>query len=454
MSQVYKKYFKDKKITLMGLGLLGRGVGDALFLAECGADLIVTDMKTSKELAESLEKLSHYKNITYVLGEHRLEDFENRDIVIKAAGVSLESLFIEHARLHSTQVIMDEALFVETAQKMNLDLTIIGVTGTRGKTTTSFMVRDILKKSKKKAHLAGNIRGTATLPLLTKVKKHDIVVLELSSWQMQGFGEISTSPHISVFTNFYDDHMNYYRGMRNRYYFDKSIIYRYQNTEDFLVIGEQVKDMVESDLHEIYSTVITARPTDLDNDLKLQTPGDHMRANAACALAVARILGIDDKISKKALESFKGVEGRLQFLTNIKGVEIYNDSNATNPEAAIAALETLGNVTRDHKSVVLISGGADKDFALEKLVKSIGQYAKYLALIEGNGTERLVKELEKKEIDFEIFESLEVALENAMKNATEGDTLLFSPVFASFNHYNNEYERNDEFLNLIKKYDK
>jgi len=261
----------------MGLGLLGRGVGDAIFLAECGADLLVTDMKTKVELAESVKKtLKSIKNITFVLGEHRLEDFENRDLVIKAAGVSLDSLFIEHARFNNIPVMMDEALFVQTAEAMDLDLTIIGVTGTRGKTTTSYMIYDILKKAKQYVHLAGNVRGMATLPLLNTVKKHDIIVLELSSWQLQGFGEIAASPHISVFTNFYDDHMNYYKGMRDRYYFDKSIIYRYQDSEDFLVIGDQVKDMVESDIHEISSTVITTRTSDIDRDWKVNIPGEHM----------------------------------------------------------------------------------------------------------------------------------------------------------------------------------
>jgi len=447
------KYFKDKKITLMGLGLLGRGVGDAIFLAECGADLLVTDMKTKVELAESVKKLSKYKNITFVLGEHRLEDFENRDLVIKAAGVSLDSLFIEHARFNNIPVMMDEALFVQTAEAMDLDLTIIGVTGTRGKTTTSYMIYDILKKAKQYVHLAGNVRGMATLPLLNTVKKHDIIVLELSSWQLQGFGEIAASPHISVFTNFYDDHMNYYKGMRDRYYFDKSIIYRYQDSEDFLVIGDQVKDMVESDIHEISSTVITTRTSDIDRDWKVNIPGEHMLENVACALAVVRILDINDKDSKKALETFHGVEGRLQFVNNIRGIEIFNDNNATTPEATIFALESLGDIMRDHKNVILIAGGADKKLALAKLTNAMEHFAKEIILLDGDGTQRLVKKLEKLGVPFKVVGSLAEAVEEAFTKGKEGDTILFSPAFASFNMYKNEYERNDEFLDLIKKYE-
>jgi len=447
------KYFQDKKITLMGLGLLGRGVGDAIFLAECGADLLVTDMKTKEDLAESLHKLSKYKNITYVLGEHRLEDFENRDMIIKAAGVSLDSLFIEHARFNNVPVMMDEALFVQTAEAMNLDLTIVGVTGTRGKTTTSYMIYDILKKAKKHVHLAGNIRGVATLPFLNVVKKHDIVVLELSSWQLQGFSEIATSPHIGVFTNFYDDHLNYYQGMRDRYYFDKSVIYRYQDAEDFLIVGDQVKDMVESDIHDIDSTVITTRTSDIDRDWKINLPGEHMLENVSCALAVMRILDIDDKVSKKAIETFHGVEGRLQFVNNVRGIEVFNDNNATTPEATIFALESLGDVTHDHKNVILIAGGADKKLALGKLTNAMEHFAKEIILLEGDGTQRLVTKLDELEVPYKVVVSLSDAVEEAFKKGEEGDTILFSPAFSSFNMYKNEYERNDEFLDLIQRYE-
>ncbi len=435
----------------MGLGLLGRGIADAKFLADCGAELIVTDLKTEIELEASLEQLKKYKNITYVLGEHRLEDFENRDLIIKAAGVSLDSLFIEHARFHNIPVAMDEALFVETAEDMDLGLTIIGITGTRGKSTTTHMIFDVLKKAKKNVHLGGNIRGIATLPLLAEVKKGDYIVLELSSWQLQGFGEIAISPHVSVFTNFYDDHLNYYDGMRSRYYFDKSLIYRYQMPDDFLIIGEQVKDMVQSDLHEISSTVITTRIQDLDQTLTLCAPGEHMRQNAACALAVARVLDIDDKITYNALKHFPGVEGRMHFIRNVQGVDVFNDNNATTPEATIFALESLGDVSQDHKNVILIAGGADKKLALGKLVTAIGKYAKTVILLSGTGTERLGEELAKKDIRYTVVDSLNDSIKEAFEKSVPGDTILFSPAFASFGMFKNEYERNDEFVEIIEK---
>ncbi|MEN9614547.1 MAG: hypothetical protein RLZZ347_854, partial [Candidatus Parcubacteria bacterium] len=130
----YKTFFKGKKITLMGLGVLGRGAGDAKFLAECGAELIVTDLKTKEQLASSLSELDSYKNITFVLGEHRLQDFDGRDLIIKGAGVPLDSVHIAHARKCGVPIEMSTALFARLSE-----VTIVGITGTRGKTTTTHL---------------------------------------------------------------------------------------------------------------------------------------------------------------------------------------------------------------------------------------------------------------------------------------------------------------------------
>ncbi len=207
MSASIKEQFKGKKVTIMGLGLLGKGIGDARFLAECGADVLVTDLKTKEQLAAALEELKDYKNITYVLGEHRLEDFRDRDFVIKGGGAPLDSIYIAEARKHKIPVEMDASLFAK-----HTEATIVGITGTRGKSTTTQAIYEILKTYYKKGtvFLGGNVRGTATLPLLLEAKKGDVVVMELDSWQLQGFGEAQIAPHISVFTNFLPDHLNYY----------------------------------------------------------------------------------------------------------------------------------------------------------------------------------------------------------------------------------------------------
>src|ERR1700733_10301163 len=185
--------FKGKKITLMGLGLLGRGIGDAEFFAAAGADLIVTDLKTKEELAASIERLIAFPNIVYHLGGHRLEDFEGRDLIIRAPNAPLDSPYLTHAREHGIPVDMDASLFVKLT-----DATTIGVTGTRGKSTVNHLIYEIVKASGKKAYIGGNERDTATLPLLHTITKNDIAVLELDSWQLQGFEEGLLRPHVAV----------------------------------------------------------------------------------------------------------------------------------------------------------------------------------------------------------------------------------------------------------------
>jgi len=237
----YKEFFKGKRITMLGLGLLGRGLNDAKFFAECGAELTITDLKTKEQLEPTLKKLAKYKNIKYVLGEHRLEDFRNRDFVLKAAGVPLDSIYIKEAKKNNIKVEMDESLFVKCAPNVK----VIGVTGTRGKTTTTYLIYEILKLAfPKKVHLGGNIKGLATLPFLKKVKNGDIVVMELSSWQLQGWGEAKICPNISVFTNLMDDHLNYYKGSVEKYFNDKAKIYTNQNKLDYLICGEKISKKI------------------------------------------------------------------------------------------------------------------------------------------------------------------------------------------------------------------
>jgi UDP-N-acetylmuramoylalanine--D-glutamate ligase len=138
----FRSFFKGKKITVMGLGILGRGVGDALFLAECGADLTITDLKTKTQLKESLVKLKKFKNIKYTLGEHNLEDFRNKDMILKLAGVPLDSVYIAEARGNKIPIEMSATLFAKFS-----DIPMIAVTGTRGKSTVTHLIDYILKKA-------------------------------------------------------------------------------------------------------------------------------------------------------------------------------------------------------------------------------------------------------------------------------------------------------------------
>ncbi len=442
----YKEFFKGKKVTLMGLGLLGRGVGDALFLAECGAEVLVTDLKTEEELRESLEKLKGVEGITFKLGGHDLEDFQNCDMVLKAAGVPLDSIYIAEAEKNNIPVYMGAALFT----KLAAGVTVVGVTGTRGKSTTTHLIHHILKGAAKTAHLGGNVRDVATLPLLKEVKEGDVAVLELDSWQLQGFADASISPHVAVFTTFMDDHMNYYKGDRERYFNDKAGVYRFQGVNDTLVAGEEVASVIAS-RDQYKGNLVVAKRSSVPKDWIVTIPGEHNLLNISCAIEACRALGIADDDIKKGVESFTGVEGRLQFVKEVRSVKIYNDNNATTPEATKAGLRALGGELSGEKNIILICGGSDKQLPLDQFVEAINDTCKEIILIPGSGSEKLQALTTKLQAKIVMVANLEEALKKGIEAALPGDFLLFSPAFASFGMFKNEYDRNDQFLKLIEK---
>lgn len=430
--------FKDKKVTIMGLGLQGRGLGDAKFFAQAGAKVLVTDLKTKKQLKKSIDALKGYK-IKYVLGKHRIEDFVNADIVIKGPDIPLNSPYIKAARKKGIAVEMDDSLFAKMCP-----CPIIGVTGTRGKTTTTHLIVEILKLTGKNVYIGGNILGMATLPLIKKVKKNDLVVLELSSWQLQGWKDAKISPHISVITNIYPDHLTYYGGSMKKYVADKRQIYKNQTKDDYLIINKDNKYSKEF-AKEAKSKVIWFSVKDFPKNWKLNIVGEHNKENVAAALKVAEILKIPKTKVKKAVESFKGVEHRLQFIKAIEGIKFYNDTTSTTPIALEKALYAFD------KKVVLIAGGKNKGLPLRDAATAISKKAKETILLNGSGTDLLINELKKqKHGKFFSTDSLKKAVDLAYSLAQKGDIILFSPGFSSFEMFENEFDRGRQFVKLIK----
>lgn len=431
-------YFAGKKITVMGLGLLGRGVGDATFLAECGAEVTVTDLKSEEELRESVEKIKHFPNVRLVLGGHDEKDFENVDMVLVAAGVPLDSPYVAHARAAGVRLVQSAALLAELC-----DRPVIGVTGTRGKSTVAHLIHHTLNQAGNEALLGGNVRGVSNLQLLNKLEDSELVVLELDSWQLQGFGWAKISPNIAVFTNLHEDHLNYYPDM-DTYFLDKANIYKYQSKGDTFIAGSSLMETNWFSLCE--PRVEPIEPEPIPGDWWLHLPGEHNRENAALAAAALRAYGVNEEAIRRGIESFTGVEGRLQFVCENRDVQIYNDNNATTPQATYVALQALG---RGDKRIILIAGGSDKGLDLASLMYAITQHCRHVVLTPGTGTDRLKEMLDGAPIKVTIVDSMEVAVNTARDLAAPGDTILFSPAFASFGQYNNEYERNDAFMNLV-----
>ncbi len=448
----YADYFEGKKITVLGLGLLGKRIECIKFFSDCGAQVLVTDLKTKKELAEALAQLKNYKNITYHLGGHDLADFEDCDFVLKGQGTPLDSVYIAHAQKKGIPVEMDESLFLKLAPK---DVTVIGVTGTRGKTTTTMLIYHTLKKyttspqptprqerEKHRVFLGGNIKGTAVLPLLKTIKSGDTLVLELSSWQLQGFGDAKISPTISVFTNFMEDHLNYYKGSMDAYFLDKSHIVSYQKKGDVCVAGDSVYTKIKK--LKPRGTLVKAEVNNIPKNWHLLIPGEHNRENAACAYEALRAYGLKGVDIKKGFESFKGVEGRLSFVRNYKGISIYNDTCSTTPSALSVALQSFPD-----KHIVLISGGTTKHIPLGNLPKLISKYAGEVVMLPGTGTNELTSVLQQG--TYTNSKTLKDAVKQALTRATKGSIVLFSPGFTSFGMFKNEYDRGDQFEKIIKE---
>jgi UDP-N-acetylmuramoylalanine--D-glutamate ligase len=462
-----KSDFKDKKVTVMGVGLHGGGIATVRFFAEAGAKVIATDMKTEKELASSIEKLKDLKNVKFVLGQHRIEDFENVDLVVKSPAAPWTSKPIQAALKKKIPIEMDSSLFFKLCK-----LPIVSVTGTKGKTTTSTLIFEILKSAGKKAYSAG-IGQKPVLDLLEEIEgvKNGAVVFELSSWRLSALGREGLSPHIAVITNIFPDHLNYY-GTMEKYIADKKYIFSSQKPEDYIVLsydnettrtladGAKSKKIFFTTNGKIDSTndfigvkagKIFYRNNGEDkiicdlNDIKLQ--GGHNIGNILAAVASASAYGIAPEKICEAVKNFKGVPHRLELVREIDGVKYVNDTAATMPEAAIAGINSFS------KPVILIAGGMDKNLDFKEFAKAVSEKVKKMILLKGDATEKMKSELKKigaeKMVDSES-DNLKEALLRAKSISDPGDIILFSPGATSFNMFKNEIDRGDKFREAVE----
>lgn len=440
MTEKFKEYFKGKKVTVMRIGLLGRGVGDTAYMAEAGAEITVADAAAQEVMQPSVDALAQYPNVTFKFGPYDFADFKGADFVWVGAGAPLDEPVLVACRAAGIRLVQSAALFAELS-----GIPIVGMTGTRGKSTVTHMIHHVLQETfEEDILLGGNVRGLSNLQLLNQVEEDSIAVMELDSWQLQGFGWAKRSPHIAVFTNFMEDHMNYYHDDMDAYFADKANIFLYQGEEGVLVttpeVFERAKKLSGATLGQ---EVVLVDESIIPEDANLAMPGSHNRLNAALAFEALKALGLSEEEIFSGLASFPGVEGRLQYLGEINDVKIYNDNNATTPQAVVMGLKAVGN--SDGKNVILIAGGANKGIDPQTLVDEIPKYCKKVVLLAGTGTDTI-----KDKIECEVVESVEEAVKAGLASGQPGDVLLFSPGFASFGMFKNEYERNDEFLRVVK----
>lgn len=469
--QRFSNDWKGKKVLLMGLGLQGRGVGDTRIFLEAGARVTVTDVRSEKELRSSLKKLEGLP-IRFTLGRHEKEDFETHDMVIRNPDVPAQSPFLKIARDAGIPIKMDSSLFARYCP-----LPIVGVTGTRGKTTTTMMIYEILRKLYRgRVYLGGNIPGKATLELLKKVSRvaqvpqvaqahtQPIVVLELSSWELQGWRDEKISPHVAVFTNLYEDHLNRYASMEE-YFQDKLAILQFQKKTDWAILNAD-NSWTKKAAAETNVRIKWFSSTDLPRDVLLRVPGEHNRVNAAAALQAASILGVKGKVGLKIVEGFRGVPSRLETIATIDGVDYINDTTSTTPAAGIAALQAI------KKPIILIAGGSSKKLNLQPFTEEIIKRAKHVIFLSGEGTDELLSHLKELEVSqtsgiktnvYEtaakkliagVYNDFKIAIFRARELAESGDVVLLSPGCASFSMFPNEFQRGDQFNHIVRQWQK
>jgi len=458
---------KNKRITIMGLGLNQGGLGVARFLAKAGAKILVTDLKTEKELEPSLKKLKSF-DIKYILGRHREEDFINTDMVIQSPAVPHNSKYLEIAQSQGIPIETDLGLFFQFCPSKN----IIAVAGTKGKSTVSQLIYHIFKKAQKDTVLAGNI-GISVLDILEKINHQTWVILEISTWQMEGIKDSKFIPQTGILTNILPDHLDRYPNYKE-YVQSEKLIFKHQRLNDYLVVNydneETIKIKKETGL-PIYwfSAKEKIEPgCYLENDKlffqsreykmpfakisDLPLPGLHNLENILAASTVGFIHKIPAEIILGAIKSFPGIPYRLELITKFKGIKFYNDTCATTPEATLAALKSF-----PRQPIILILGGKDKKLDYGKLGEFIGKNKKIKKIIllqhpDYDASSKIFTVLKKHLDSKKIIQisNLKVGVEVALQQAQANDIILLSPAATSFGMFKNEFDRGDQFNKIIK----
>jgi UDP-N-acetylmuramoylalanine--D-glutamate ligase len=398
---------KDKKIIILGLGVNNKNLAN--YFKSC--DITFDVIESWNTPADLIGKIEGY------------------DIVFRTPGLPYNSEVILEAIKNHIEVNSQTKLFVSIFSKQ-----IIGVTGTKGKGTTSSLIADILKLSGKKVFLAGNI-GKDPFEFIDQITPKDFIVLELSSFQLQ---DVDVSPHIAVVTNLFPDHLNHHKTL-DEYLFAKLKILASQTENDFAILSPALPKTFYSagkgTISKFYSNDVLAWKTKLI--------GEHNLQNIAAAVKTCQTLGVSEEIIKTAVAEFKPLPHRLNILGEMNGVTVVDDSYSTNIEPTLSALESF----KDRK-VILAMGGHDKKLNFENLIKRISELENIKSVIVfGQIKEQLSKLLERYKVDHKVCkDTMSGIFQTTLGLASTGDVFLFSPATSSFDMFKNETDRGGQFV--------
>lgn len=435
---------ENENILIMGFGVTGKTA--LRFLKEFPCKIYVYDSN------QDLHKLNVEEDFIIF----KEEDLDDIDLIVKSPGIYPFHELLEKAREKNIEIISDIELSYRNLKTEN----VIAVTGTNGKTTTTTILGDILKRVAK-TYVVGNI-GRGILEITKEASDNDYVVIEASSFQLED--TIDFKPHIGVLTYVTSDHLDWHKTRQN-YVDAKFKIFKNQDENDFAILNYEDKDLAEeyklkAEKYYFSMEKIGDKGAYVDNgkiyfnngekteevlDIKdIKIPGDHNVRNIMAAIIACKLLNIDLDLIKKSILSFTGVEHRIEFVREVDGVKYYNDSKGTNPDSTEVAVAAMDG------DVVLIAGGYDKGADFDNLIEKSKDKIK-TAILFGETAEKISNSCKKSGVEFYITEDLKKAVELARKLSSSGDDVLLSPACASWDMYKSYEIRGQHFKDLVKE---
>jgi UDP-N-acetylmuramoylalanine--D-glutamate ligase len=452
--------WRGARVTVMGLGLFGGGVGATRFAASLGAKVTVTDLRGAAQLGESLEALAGLP-VRYVLGRHEDADFREADLVIVNPAVPMNSPYLGLARSAGVPLTTEMLLFAERCAGR-----VVAVSGSNGKTTTTSLVGAILSAYDRRTVVGGNL-GRSLLMEARNVERGAPVILEVSSFQLEWLGPTGWYPEIGVLTNLSPNHLDRH-GTYEAYVAAKRELLAHQPPQAYAVLNAQNEGLramaaglpgrivwfdgkgearpgarVEGEtiVFEREGKPVGVVPLD-----EIPLVGYHNRENVLAAVAAASTWGVPPRTIRSAVRRFTPVAHRLEFVREVGGVRYYNDSIATTPESAICALRSF-----EPRQIVLIAGGYDKKIPFDDLGREIAARAAGLVLL-GTTAEKIARAAEAAGFpaaDIHRVGALADAVALAARLARPGQVVSLSPACASYDQFRNFEERGILFKKLV-----
>jgi len=430
------------KIAIVGFGREGRSIykflKSRIGLKQYGRpEIFILDRD---------KKIKVPKGAQIKLGKNYLKNPERFDIIFRSPGVPYNLAELRKAEKTGVKLSSSTKLFFENYKEISDGhLKIIGVTGTKGKGTTSTLIYNILKTAGKKVFLAGNI-GQPVIDFLLKNNKYSLGVIELSSFQLQ---DLESSPEIAVILDLFPDHQDIHPNLKD-YYSSKANISRHQKKQDKVFFFKETRGENMAKMSAGKKIPANLKNFKLFKERDLKIKGVHNFQNAVMAATVTKNIGVSEGVIKSTIKRFKGLSHRLEFIRAIGNVEFYNDSASTNPQTTAAAINSFPKSKK-----IIIAGGQDKNLDYSPLAEALEKAGREIeaVILLGENKNKIRKVINKSQIDIRQVDNLTKAIKLSHQiavNNRDKCKIIFSPAAASFDMFKNYADRGDKFKKIVR----